>query len=158
MSIVVGNISTAVFYYTIGNIDPALRSTLRCIQLVACVTTPILQKYGYEMILKPFIQDANKLFKVHVYIMFTHACVKILHYMLLYALCTKGCQNVNSRRRPCCERCSSVYSGRYIGCPQHWRVQGWGWVCTSQVPDVSGNKGASCNKGAMYINVHYSLY
>ena len=54
----------AVFYYLIGNIEPKLRSSLKCIQLIACATYPILQKYGYEMVLKPFIRDANLLSKV----------------------------------------------------------------------------------------------
>lgn len=53
-----------VFYYLIGNIEPKLRSSLRCIQLIACVTTVNLEKYGYDMVLKPFIEDANKLSKV----------------------------------------------------------------------------------------------
>ena len=57
-----------MFYYFLGNIDPRLRATLRNIQLIACVTTDNLEKYGYEMILKPFIEDANKLSKVlHIY-------------------------------------------------------------------------------------------
>lgn len=53
--------SVAVFYYMIGNIEPKLRSSLKSIQLVACVTTPLLQMYGYEMVLKPFIHDVNLL-------------------------------------------------------------------------------------------------
>ena len=52
-----------VSYYLIGNMEPMLRSSLRCIELIACVTTPILQKYGYDMVLNPFIQDVNKLLR-----------------------------------------------------------------------------------------------
>lgn len=48
----------------LGNVEPKLRSILRSIQLIACVTIPNLQKYGYEMVLKPFIKDANMLSKV----------------------------------------------------------------------------------------------
>ena len=33
---------TAVFFYMIGNMEPKLQSSLRCIQLIACVTTPVL--------------------------------------------------------------------------------------------------------------------
>ena len=31
------------------------------IQLIAVVTTPHLEEYGFEKVLKPFISDANKL-------------------------------------------------------------------------------------------------
>ena len=58
---------TGMFYYLLGNIEPKLRSTLKCIQLIACVSVPDMQKYGYEMILKPFISDANKLYEVYYY-------------------------------------------------------------------------------------------
>lgn len=53
-----------MFYYFLGNISPKRRSALRCTQLIACVSAPNLQKYGFEMILKPFIQEANKLTEV----------------------------------------------------------------------------------------------
>lgn len=62
-------ICVGVFYYVIGNIEPKLRSSLRCIQLIACVTAVNLEKYGYDMVLKPFIQDANKLSKVGILIL-----------------------------------------------------------------------------------------
>lgn len=76
--------STAVFYYMIGNIEPKLRSSLKSIQLVACVTTPLLQKYGYEMVLKPFIHDVNQLSEVCMYTRnsnyyeYVYACVRVL--------------------------------------------------------------------------------
>ena len=50
-----------MFYYFLGNIDPKLRSTLKCAQLIACVSVPTLNKYGFESVLKPFIDEANKL-------------------------------------------------------------------------------------------------
>lgn len=53
-----------LFYYCIANIEPKLRSALRCTQLIACITVPNLEKYGLEMVLKPFIRDVNKLSKV----------------------------------------------------------------------------------------------
>ena len=55
-----------MFYYTIGNIRPELRSTQRMTQLIACVTTPNIDKYGYGAILKPFIDDVNKLEMVKI--------------------------------------------------------------------------------------------
>ena len=53
-----------MFYYTLGNIRPELRSTQRSIQLILCVSCPILQKYGFERILQPFIEDVNTLSRV----------------------------------------------------------------------------------------------
>ena len=42
---------SALFYYMIGNIEPKLRSSLRSIQLIACCTYPLLQKYdGFKAI------------------------------------------------------------------------------------------------------------
>ncbi len=55
---------TGMFYYVVGNMRPELRSTQRATQLIACVTTPILDKYGFRPILEPFIQDVNTLCKV----------------------------------------------------------------------------------------------
>ena len=54
----------ALFYYVLGNIRPSLRSTLRTIQLIACVTHVNLQKYGFQKVLQPFIDDANSLAEV----------------------------------------------------------------------------------------------
>ena len=47
-----------MFYYTLGNLRPELRSTQR---LIACVTSQLLVKYGFEAVLKPFIDDVNVL-------------------------------------------------------------------------------------------------
>ena len=55
---------SALFYCTLGNILPRLRSTLKCIHLIACVMYPNLQKYGFEKVLQPFIDDVNKLTNV----------------------------------------------------------------------------------------------
>ena len=53
-----------MFYYFIGNIDPKLRSALKCTQLIACVSVPDLKMYGFDKVLQPFIEDANKLAEV----------------------------------------------------------------------------------------------
>ena len=55
---------TGLFYYVLGNIRPELRSTLKAIQLIACVTCNNLNKYGFEKILNPFIEDVNTLSEV----------------------------------------------------------------------------------------------
>lgn len=53
-----------MFYYSIGNLPPELRSTQRAIQLIACVSAPNIQEYGLAAILQPFIDDVNILAKV----------------------------------------------------------------------------------------------
>ena len=55
---------TGLFYYVLGNIRPELRSMLKAIQLIACVTCNNLNKYGFEKILGPFIEDVNTLSEV----------------------------------------------------------------------------------------------
>ena len=55
---------TGMFYYTLGNFRPQLRSTQQAVQLIACVSCSNLQKYGFGPVLEPFIQDANTLYEV----------------------------------------------------------------------------------------------
>lgn len=54
----------ALFYYTLGNIQPNYRASLRMIQLIAVVTYPLLKEYGFDSVLKPFVNDMNKLAEV----------------------------------------------------------------------------------------------
>jgi hypothetical protein len=57
-----------MFYYTLGNLRPELRSTHRAVQLIACVTSSHVKEYGLEPILRPFVDDVNELAKVlHYY-------------------------------------------------------------------------------------------
>lgn len=53
-----------MFYYVLGNLRPELRSTHCAIQLIACVECPVLEKYGFEKVLAPFIKDVNTLCNV----------------------------------------------------------------------------------------------
>ena len=71
-------IHIGLFYYLLGNIEPKLRSSLKSIQLVACVSTENLEKYGFDTILKPFIQEANTLSKV---------CAAVLEISILTTAC-----------------------------------------------------------------------
>lgn len=64
MLLINGSYSAGLFYYFLGNIPPMMRSSLRCTQLIACVTVPNLKKYGFEPVLAPFIEDVNKLKQV----------------------------------------------------------------------------------------------
>ena len=50
-----------MFYYSIANLRPELRSLHRCIRLIAVVTSPLLHTYGFGKVLEPFIKDVNKL-------------------------------------------------------------------------------------------------
>lgn len=55
-----------VFYYSIGNLPPSLRSCLHSIQLVAIVKTRFIEKYGVDKILEPFVHDLKELEKVNI--------------------------------------------------------------------------------------------
>lgn len=57
-------LSVGLFYYTLANLRPELRSSHKAIQLIACVSCPVLSKYGFKPILEPFIKDVNILAKV----------------------------------------------------------------------------------------------
>ena len=55
----------------LGNIRPKYRSMLKAIQLIAVVTNPLLNEYGFEKVLSPFITDANKLTEVCMHVLYT---------------------------------------------------------------------------------------
>ena len=63
---------TGMFYYTLGNFRPQLRSTQQAVQLIACVSCSNLEKYGFGPVLEPFIQDANTLYEVCGYLFTYH--------------------------------------------------------------------------------------
>ena len=56
--------TTALFYYTLGNISPRYRSSLRAIQLLAVLKTSDLQKYGCRKVLEQFMDDIKLLEQV----------------------------------------------------------------------------------------------
>lgn len=59
---------TGLFYYILGNLRPELRSTHRAIQLIACIESPVLEKYGFDKVLAPFIKDVKTLYNVSIII------------------------------------------------------------------------------------------
>ena len=69
-----------LFYYIIANLRPELRSTYRCIQLISIVMSPVLIKYGFDEVLKPFVRDVNNL---------GNASTK-LSYFMFYFMFTKN--------------------------------------------------------------------
>ena len=50
-----------MFYYTITNIDPSLRSKLDAIMLLAVANFNVINRYGIDEILKPFIEEMMEL-------------------------------------------------------------------------------------------------
>lgn len=50
-----------LFYFTLGNLEPRLRSSTDSIQLVAVVKTEYFEKYSPNEILRPFVDDLKKL-------------------------------------------------------------------------------------------------
>lgn len=55
------HVHVGLFYYVLGNIDPALRSGLNTIQLLCIVRCIHIEKYGMDVILQPFVEDIQKL-------------------------------------------------------------------------------------------------
>jgi len=53
-----------LLYYTLANFEPKYRAMLKAIQLIAMITNQLLKQYGFECVLRPFIEDMNKLSKV----------------------------------------------------------------------------------------------
>ena len=53
-----------LFYYTLGNIRPSYRSTLKAIQLVCIFKVQDLQEVGINKILSPFVDDLKLLEQV----------------------------------------------------------------------------------------------
>ena len=56
--------TTGVFYYRLGNLTPKFMSSLSSIHLVCIVKAAIIQKYGLDKILEPFMADIKELEKV----------------------------------------------------------------------------------------------
>ena len=70
---------TGLFFYTLGNLRPELRSTQRAIQLIACVTSKDLSRYGFEAVLEPFIKDVNNLCEVRYKINIVFVVIMYIH-------------------------------------------------------------------------------
>lgn len=66
--------SLGMFYYTIGNLSPKLRSRLSSIQLLAVVRAKLVTKYKMPVILQPIVEDLKKL----VSIMIKYTCLIVL--------------------------------------------------------------------------------
>ena len=52
---------TGMFYYCLCNIDPSLRSRLQSIMLLAAVEISVMEKYGIDKVLEPFVEEMKQL-------------------------------------------------------------------------------------------------
>lgn len=50
-----------IVLFTLGNISPQLRSQLKFINLAIVATVPVIEKYGLDKVLEPYIKDLNSL-------------------------------------------------------------------------------------------------
>ncbi len=64
---------TGFFYFTLGNLEPKYRSTIASIQLLGIVKKSLLDKYGIDAVLQPFVDDLKKLVIVKLYCIL-HTC------------------------------------------------------------------------------------
>jgi hypothetical protein len=53
-----------LFYYTLGNLSPKYRSSLKAIQLLAVLKTTDLMNYGVDAVLDPIMDDIKTLERV----------------------------------------------------------------------------------------------
>ena len=58
------SLNIGFFYYTLGNLDPILRSSLKNIHLLCVAEYKVIKKYGIEEILKPILDSILDLEKV----------------------------------------------------------------------------------------------
>ena len=53
--------NAGLFYYTLGNLDPELLSTLDSICLFTIVKVSVIQAHGIDAVLEPFVEAVKKL-------------------------------------------------------------------------------------------------
>ena len=56
-----------MFYFSLANLEPRLRSLITSIHLVAVVKKDLIDKYGVNVILEPFVKDVMQLEQVRNY-------------------------------------------------------------------------------------------
>ena len=59
--------SAAIFYYTLGNISPQYRSSVKCMQLLAITKSSVLQMYGVDCVLENFMKEIKQLEQVRMH-------------------------------------------------------------------------------------------
>ena len=58
--------TSGLFYYTLGNLPPKLRSSLKSIHLLNVCRYTDIEKYGIDVILEPFVEEIKELEKVFI--------------------------------------------------------------------------------------------
>ena len=61
-----------MFYYCLGNVLPQYRSSLRSIQLAAVAKSSVVEKYGFQTILEPFLESIKRLENVSLCSTWSH--------------------------------------------------------------------------------------
>ena len=56
-------ICIGLIYFSIGNLDPVLRSQLGAIHLVSVFNSKLIESYGFDVFIGPFIRDLRELSK-----------------------------------------------------------------------------------------------
>ena len=64
MIVICAAVILGLFYYTLANLNPWYRSSIRSIQLIAVAKTCDIRQFGIEKLLMPFISGVNELAKV----------------------------------------------------------------------------------------------
>jgi len=64
-----------LIYYSLANLDPALRSQLKAINLVCAFKYSLVEVYGIDTFIKPFLDDVQKLSQVCVQVSKLSACL-----------------------------------------------------------------------------------
>ena len=50
-----------ILLFTLGNIDPKFRSSLRIIHLAIAATVPVIERHSIDLIMKPYLQNLHTL-------------------------------------------------------------------------------------------------
>lgn len=126
-------------YWLLGNIDPAVRSRLEAINLIALFRSELLQHYSFDDILKPFVSDLKKIDHCISYSYTNIQLVNCIHaflttYIAWRLVCYHWWSSVQFWR------CLSCLSWRHT-CRKYGRgVQGRCWKSSAEVPTLYGNK------------------
>ena len=69
------HVCIGMFYYTLGNIHPMFRSSLKVIQLACVAKSSDIKEYGCDSLLKAFFEQIKQLGQVMA------CCVKRKHFI-----------------------------------------------------------------------------
>ena len=71
----------AFFYYTLGNLEPHLRSSPHGIQLLSVLPSPLVEKHGIDTVLEPFMTVIQELENVNRFERQTHWIISQVVYI-----------------------------------------------------------------------------